>query len=86
MTLEDDLVCGLADLMRSVQFFVLAEGANQGSFFRFDVNGRAKAPDLVALKETHLIVAEGKLKGLDFVQTTERARLLRFQINGARRR
>jgi hypothetical protein len=49
--------------MRSADFVILAEGANQGSFFRFDINGRMKAPDLVALKESYLVVAEGKLRG-----------------------
>jgi Holliday junction resolvase len=71
--LEDDLVCAFADVMRSSGFWVLAEGANQGSFFRFDVKGRAKAPDLVALKREYLIVAECKLRGRDsFRASTDR--------------
>jgi hypothetical protein len=63
--LEDDVVCALGDILRSAHFLVLAEGANQGSFFRFEMHGRIKAPDLVALQDRYLIIGEGKVKGRD---------------------
>ncbi len=61
------MVIAFADRLRSEGWLVLAEGGNQGAAFRYAVEGIMKAPDVVALREVELLVAEGKLRARDLV-------------------
>lgn len=63
---EDEVIDAVATELRLRGFTILAEGANQGSAFRFRLaSGRYKAPDLVAFHDGTLVVMEGKIRARD---------------------
>lgn len=63
---EDEVIDVVANKLRQRGFVILAEGANQGSAFRFQVaSRRSKAPDLVAFHNGTLVVMEGKIRARD---------------------
>lgn len=63
---EDEVIDVVATELRLRGFAILAEGANQGSAFRFPLaSGRCKAPDLVAFQGETLVIMEGKVRARD---------------------
>jgi len=60
---EDDIIHIVAEFLKAQSFLILAQGGNQAGSFRFALNlQKTKAPDLVAFRETTILVCEAKVK------------------------
>lgn len=67
---EDDVIYTSVSFLRSIGHIVLAGSGNQAGLFNFHLpSGKRKAPDVVAVINSHILVCEAKVKSSDLLRS-----------------